>query len=139
MKKIIYTIAAVFALSSCSDFLDEVPKGNLTTESYYKTEKHAEAATNAIYDYLIIGYSPGGLWDSNYGGVFYNDYWVLQDLFTDNSETQMTSVDFTSISNMQIDPYNSSVRLLWRDYYQTIKTCNVVLDKVPPITMDVVK
>lgn len=139
MKKIIYTIAAVFALSSCSDFLDEVPKGSLTTESYYKTEKHAEAATNAIYDYLIIGYAPGGLWDSNYGGVFYNDYWVLQDLFSDNSKTQMTSVDFTSISNMQIDPYNLSVRLLWRDFYQTIKTCNVVLDKVPAIPMDEVK
>lgn len=139
MKKIIYTIAIVFALSSCSDFLDEVPKGSLTTESYYKTEKHAEAATNAIYDYLIIGYAPGGLWDSNYGGVFYNDYWVLQDLFADNSETQMTSVDFTSISNMRIDPYNSSVRLLWRDYYQTIKTCNVVLDEVPAIPMNEVK
>lgn len=139
MKKIIYTIAVVFALSSCSDFLEEVPEGSLTTESYYKTEKHAEAATNAIYDYLITGYAAGGLFDSNWGGVFFNDYWVLQDMFCDNSETQMTSVDFTSISNMQIDPYNSSVRLLWRDFYQTIKTCNVVLDKVPPIKMDEVK
>ena len=59
--------------TACSDFLDEVPKGNITSEGYYKTAQHAISATNAIYDYLIIGYAPNGLWDKNYGGTFYND------------------------------------------------------------------
>lgn len=74
MKK--YILAALFCgtftFCSCSGFLDEVPKGQITTESYYRTEQHAISATNAIYNYLIMGYSPGGLWDKNYGGVFYN-------------------------------------------------------------------
>lgn len=90
MKK--YILAALFCgtftFCSCSGFLDEVPKGQITTESYYRTEQHAISATNAIYNYLIMGYSPGGLWDKNYGGVFYNDYWVLQDLFSDNANSQ---------------------------------------------------
>ena len=34
------------------------------------------------------------------------------------------------------DQYNEPVELLWRDFYQTIKCCNVVIDKVPAIDMD---
>ena len=138
MKK--YTLAVLFCgtftFCSCSGFLDEVPKGQITTESYYRTEQHAISATNAIYNYLIMGYSPGGLWDKNYGGVFYNDYWVLQDLFSDNANSQQANIQYTSVDNMQIDQYNEPVELLWRDFYQTIKCCNVVIDKVPAIDMD---
>lgn len=135
-----YFIFAISVLSiiltSCSGFLDEDPKGNLTSESYYKTSQQAVSATDAIYNYLIMGYSPNGLWDPNYGGVFYNDYWVLQDLFSDNSHTNQTSVNYTSVDNLQIDQYDEPIQYLWRDFYQTIKCCNVVLDKVPDIEMD---
>lgn len=136
-KNNIFILSAVCLLCSCSGFLDEVPKGNVTTESYYQTEQHALSATNAIYDYLIIGYAPGGLWDKHYGGVFFNDYWVLQDLFSDNSHSNSPGVDYQSIDGMQIDPYNQPVELLWRDFYQVIKACNIVIDKVPGIDMDV--
>ena len=129
-------VGGTMALGSCSDFLDEVPKGSITSENYYKTEKDAISATNAIYDFLIVGYAPGGLWDKNYGGVFYNDYWILQDLFADNSESNQNNIQYISVDNMQIDQYNEPVELLWRDFYQTIKCCNVVLDKVPSIDMD---
>lgn len=131
-----FLVCGALALSSCSGFLDEEPKGSITSENYYKTEKDAISATNAIYDYLIVGYAPGGLWDKNYGGVFYNDYWVLQDLFTDNAESNQSSIQYTSVDNMQIDQYNEPVELLWRDFYQTIKCCNVVIDKVPAIDMN---
>ncbi len=136
MKKILLIIAFIGTLASCTDFLDEDPKGKQQTGSYYKTEQHAIAATNAIYDYLIIGYSENGLWDNNFGGVYYNYYWVLQDLFADNAHSNLTSVDFQSIDNMKIDQYNAPVQYLWRDFYQTIKACNVVIDRVPLIDMD---
>ena len=72
MKKYILAVlfCGTFTFCSCSGFLDEVPKGQITTESYYRTEQHAISATNAIYNYLIMGYSPGGLWDKNYGESF---------------------------------------------------------------------
>ncbi len=37
------------------DFWMKFPKGQITTESYYRTEQHAISATNAIYNYLIMG------------------------------------------------------------------------------------
>lgn len=136
MKKILITIALFGTLVSCSDFLDEEPKGKQQTGSYYKTEQHAIAATNAIYDFLIIGYAENGLWDNNFGGIYYNYYWVLQDLFTDNAHSNLTSVDFKSIDDLRIDQYNGPVQYLWRDFYQTIKACNTVIDRVPAINMD---
>ena len=59
MKKYILSIllSGAFMFTACSDFLDEVPKGNITSEGYYKTAQHAISATNAIYDYLLrMGY-----------------------------------------------------------------------------------
>lgn len=136
MKKILFTIALLGMLASCSDFLEEKPKGKQQTAGYYETEEHAISATNAIYDYLIVGYAQDGLWDSNYGGVYFNYYWVLQDLFSDNAHSNMSSVDFQSVDRMQITQYNAPVEYLWRDFYQTIKACNVVIDRVPPIEMN---
>lgn len=136
MKRYILLLIVTFIFSSCSEFLNEEPKGDITSGSYYKTEQHAISATNAIYDYLIIGYAPDGLWDAEYGGVFFNYYWVLQDLFSDNAHTHVTSTEYQSIDNFQIDAYNESVEHLWRDFYQTIKACNIVIDKVPDIEMD---
>lgn len=38
MKKYILSIllSGAFMFTACSDFLDEVPKGNITSEGYYK-------------------------------------------------------------------------------------------------------
>jgi len=136
MKKVIYISLFVGLFSSCKGFLEENPKGSVTTESYFKTSDHAVQATNAIYDFLISGYAPGGLWDPNFGGLYYNSYWVLPDLFADNARTNLASVDNTSIENFTIDQYNLIIQYLWRDFYQTIKSCDVVIDKVPGIQMD---
>ena len=51
MKK--YILAALFCgtftFCSCSGFLDEVPKGQITTESYYRTEQHAISAIKCFF------------------------------------------------------------------------------------------
>lgn len=132
----ILAICCLIFTSACGDFLDEVPKSSVTTENYYKTVDDAIAATDAIYDYLISGYSPGGLWDDNFGGLFFNDYWELPELMSDNAFTKHSGTDFISASNFEIDAYNSRVRCLWRDFYQTISVCNAVIQKVPLIEMD---
>lgn len=122
--------------TSCNDFLDETPISMITQENYYKTAADAEAGTNAIYDFLIAGYAPAGLWDENFGGLFYNDFWELQELMSDNAVSKQSSAEFNSLSDFKVDSYNSRIRTLWRDFYQTIKACNTVIEKVPAIPMD---
>jgi hypothetical protein len=142
MKNLIYIF--VFALvivltAACTKFLDEDPKGQVTTKNFYQTEADAIAATDAIYFYLISGYNPAGLWDENYGGLFFNDFWELPELMSDNVVTKQTSVEYIAISNFDIDGYSTRVRCLWRDFYQTINVCNTVIQKVPSTPMDDLK
>jgi hypothetical protein len=142
MKNLTYILilASVAAfIVACTDFLEEDPKGQITTKNFYQTESDAIAATDAIYFYLISGWNPAGLWDENYGGLFFNDYWELPELMSDNVETKQTSVEFIAISNFDIDGYSTRVRCLWRDFYQTINVCNTVIQKLPGISMDKVK
>jgi len=137
MKNIFYIPFLVFT-ASCAGFLDEIPKDSITAENFYQTETDAVAATDAIYYYLVSGLQ-NGLWDENYGGLFYNDFWELPELLSDNMVTKQTSTEFISISNFDIDEFSSRVRCLWRDFYQTINVCNTVIAKIPAIPMNETK
>jgi hypothetical protein len=142
MKNLIYIIilaSVIVFVTACADFLEEDPKGQITIKNFYQTESDAVAATDAIYFYLISGYNAAGLWDENYGGLFYNDYWELPELMSDNAVTKQTSVEYIAISNFDIDGYSTRVRCLWRDFYQTINVCNTVIQRVPNTSMDEVK
>lgn len=142
MKNLTYIFilaSATAFIAACTDFLEEEPKDKITVKNYYRTESDAIAATEAIYYYLISGYNAAGLWDENYGGLFYNDYWTLPELMSDNVVTKHAGIDYISMSNFDIDGYNTRVRCLWRDFYQTVNVCNVVIQKVPNIPMNEMK
>ena len=85
-NRFIHTILGLsLGLASCSGFLDEVPLSNVTDKNYYTTESDAEGAVNAIYETVGIGsvsqWQGTGNANTPYGGVFYNDFWLSQDLF----------------------------------------------------------
>jgi len=119
--------------SACSDFLDEEAKGSQVDKNYYKTESDAVAATDAIYSYLISDADAYNLWSSHFGGLFFNDYWELPELMSDNAVTKQSSPDYQSIDKFQVDAYSIRVACLWRDFYTTINVCNTVIAKVPSI------
>ena len=56
MKKYILNIALGLLLggsmASCSDFLDRIPKEELSDGSFWKTQKDAEMAVSQLYDAL---------------------------------------------------------------------------------------
>ena len=72
MKKIRYTIAAItamFALTSCTDWLDQEPMSNITTGSYFKNAAEFTAAADGLYGSL---YGWAGTFTSNemFGIIF---------------------------------------------------------------------
>jgi len=131
---LIILLAATGLFAGCENFLDEEPKSNITTKNFYKTETDAVAATNAIYDYLTVG--TDRLFANSFGGVFFNDFWVVPELMSDNARSTMSNVDFQHLSNFNLEATNQSVLRLWQDYYTTINACNTVLARVPDIDMD---
>jgi hypothetical protein len=137
MKKI-YLYLSIWILSTgffsaCSDFLDEKAKGSQVDKNYYITESDAVAATDAIYSYLISDADAYNLWSDHFGGLFYNDFWELPELMSDNAITKQSSPEYQSIDKFQVDAYSIRVACLWRDFYTTINVCNTVIAKVPAI------
>ncbi len=123
--------AVLITLAMGCDFLDENPESLITSANYYQTEKDAVAAVNALYDYLSVG--TNYLWDPGFGGIFFNDYWVLQDLLSDNCMEILASPEYRNISEFRFTPDNLRFELYWQDLYKTINAANVVILKVPNI------
>jgi starch-binding outer membrane protein, SusD/RagB family len=127
---------ALFAVTSCN-FLDEKPEAIINSATFYKTEADAIAATNAIYDYLTVGTDP--IFDRSFGGVFFNDYWVLKDVLSDNVRETSASQEYRTLDEFTFTSENERIELYWQDIYQTVNAANVVIDRVPLIDMDVTK
>jgi hypothetical protein len=129
-------LLTLLGLSSCN-FLDEDVKSAINTSTFYKTEGDAVAATNAIYDYLTVGTE--GIFDRGFGGVFFNDYWVFNDILSDNCTETITSQEYRTLNDFGFNSENDRIELYWQDIYQTAYAASVVIDRVPLIDMDVMK
>ena len=112
MKKFIGIISLMLVFSSC-DFLDEELKSSINTATFYKTEGDAVAATNAIYDYLTVGTE--GIFDTGFGGVFFNDYWVFNDILSDNCTETITSQEYRTLNDFGFNAENPRIELYWQD------------------------
>ncbi len=138
---IITALLAATGLYSCSGFLDENPLSNVTDKNYYQTAEDAEGAVNAIYESAGIGSAAMWLGTGNgnttYGGVFYNDYWIIQDLFSDNAIHD--DWRWSNIDNFSVAETDGQVQTLWYNFYRSINTANVAIDRIPAINMDEAK
>lgn len=140
MKKyiILSSFLTALMLCSCSGFLDEEPLSNVTDKNYYKTEEDAVGAVNAIYEATGIGsasmWQGTGNGNTTYGGVFYNDYWLLQDLLSDNATHD--DFRFANVDNFSLSETDGQVKDLWYNFYRAINAANVAIKRIPAINMD---
>ena len=136
-----YGVLSPMLMFSCSGFLDETPLSNLTDKNYYQTETDAEGAVNAIYE--TVGIGSVGQWQGTgnantpYGGVFYNVYWIAQDLFADNASHDRWT--YANFDNFSLDERDDNVKTLWYAFYRAINTANTAIDRIPAIDMDPAK
>ena len=133
MKKLRILILGTLLFSGC-DFLDEEPTAALNTATFYQTESDAIAATNALYEYLTVGTE--GIFETGFGGIFFNDYWVLKDILSDNCFTNIASNEYATLDQFSFNAENIRIELYWQDLYKVIHHANVVIDRVPLINMD---
>ena len=135
IKKLLY-LSIVILTVGC-DFLDEDPESIINSANFYQTESDAIAATNAIYDYMTVG--TAGIFDEEFGGIFFNDFWVFKDILSDNCFETITSAEYKDLSEFKFTASNIRIELYWEDLYKTINAANIVIDKVPEIDMDDLK
>lgn len=119
----------MFFTSCEKDFLEKKPIIGVTEENFYKTEADAIAAVNAAYATLQFQLSPAG-----------HFRWFWGDIMSDDA-VKGGSGDNDVNTLLQLENFNGPVNtdLLeseWGANYEGIYRANVVLAKVPAISMD---
>src|SRR3954462_814119 len=119
-------------LTACNDLLTEQPKDRISTEAFFQTAADAKAAIAATYRPL----STGSLWGTNL-------QWALN-AATDESrvgpeEENPNIVALTQLAWTTTNPYIAGSNAsggVWSGLYQMGTRANLVLARVPDITMD---
>lgn len=121
MKYIVSMILLLaIAATSCNKMLDEKVITNVT-DSFYNTKAGFQTAVTGSYVAMRAFYSTErGLTLTETG----------TDIYTNGSDGDFK---FTSQYTSQLDSRYIHVRDLWNSFYQTINTCNVVVDRADKI------
>jgi hypothetical protein len=125
-------LALLAVAPACTDLLTEQPKDRISTDAFFQTANDAKAAIAATYRPL----STGSLWGTNL-------QWALN-AATDESrvgpeEENPNIVALTQLSWTTTNPYiagSNAAGGAWGGLYQMITRANLVLARVPDITMD---
>lgn len=116
MNKFNILIAMLVCLNicGCSDFLEEDPKGKLTTDNFYNSESDARQAINGVYRRLSDSWVTG-----------YNIKQIPNDLLKRASWDEASG-----LSNFTYGSENTYIAGMWQNHYAVIKDCDSVIDNV---------
>lgn len=126
-----YILILILGLTACKEeFLEKTPIVGTTEENFYRTEEDAIAAVNAAYAALQFQLSPAG-----------HFRWFWGDIMSDDSDKggggDNDVNDLLQLEHFQGPTNTDLLEAEWGADYEGIYRANVVLEKVPPIEMDV--
>ena len=125
--KTIIVFTGLLIFSSCQDFLNKPPQGQLLSSNFPTTANDALSATNAIYYTLR-------------DGNFHSGLFPILDIMSDDARKGSNPSDAASTigpyDNFSFNATEESLERWWTTLYQGIRRANVVIEKVPPIDMD---
>ncbi len=130
MKKYIFhttLISLFFFTAGCKKFITKEIVGDYPETQFYQTQAHAILAINASYQPLAFTNSNN------------NRLWVFGDVASDDAEKggdPGDQADVDLIDQFNITPINGNLEAMWGLLYEGITRCNIVLKKVPEISMD---
>jgi limonene-1,2-epoxide hydrolase len=117
-------IILTFLIISCKPSLDLAPAGWKSTSSFYKNAADAQAAVTGAY---------GMLYD-----IYRNEHILTPNVIAaDDGIPFLTgSADRIALWKYTMVPSNSYIGQIWSTAYRGIQFSNVVIDRVPGISMD---
>jgi len=127
--KNIILLSIFILMVGCTDFLQMDPQGELTQASFPASSSDALQATNAVYAAVRD-------WYYNSGG------YPILDIMSDdaykgsNTNDQLSTVG--AFNNFTFNTTADGLDRWWATLYQGIKWANVVIEKVPDVSMDTI-
>jgi len=125
-KKFFSIIFVLIFATACEDFLDNPPRGYLTTGSFPTSKEDAELATNGVYNTMRI-------WNFHSGG------YPIMDIMSDEALKGSNPGDGTFLRDYEqftFGPTEGSFNRWWSTLYQGIRRAHIVMENVPDIDMD---
>ncbi|MCD7712906.1 MAG: RagB/SusD family nutrient uptake outer membrane protein [Firmicutes bacterium] len=136
MKKIFLGLLFVTGLSisvSCTDFLEETPRTELTLEQYFRTAEHAQSAVNKLYrDGVTYMYHPHSVFSGEF--IMFGPY--LSGLY-DNQDYKGQEAWIAWIQTLNHNPYNIVNQMgdvIERTYRNTIARANTAIKYIPNVS-----
>jgi hypothetical protein len=122
-KTAILSCLTALSVAGCDQFLEPKPTDVLAPENFYRSAADAVSAVNSVYSQSQWVY----FW-----------IWYESDVASDDAfATPNYGADGHQLASYTFDPTLWSINDLWTNAYITINKANIVLDRVPPIVMDV--
>jgi hypothetical protein len=121
-------IIFILILGSCADFLEEELTGTYSTESFYKTEEHAQLAIAGVYNIASFVSTNNALW-------------VFGDVASDDAVKGGSAGDQSDIQFLEEFNYsrnNGYLEKIWEYYYEGITRANYLLYYGNDIEMDAI-
>lgn len=119
-KKLLYTgcfmAASMLSLTSCGDFLDEDPKGQLNPDTFYTIEDDYTAGVNTLYDKVNQTQS----WTN----PMYPQ-WQGDDITANPGSNKQACAALDAFDS---DGANKGVTETWTQHYTVIKTANLIIE-----------
>ena len=119
-KKLLYTgcfmAASLLSLTSCGDFLDEDPKGQLNPDTFYTIEEDYTAGVNTLYDKVNQTQS----WTN----PMYPQ-WQGDDITANPGSNKQACAALDAFDS---DGANKGVTEAWTQHYAVIKTANLIIE-----------
>ena len=130
--------ACLVGFSACDSFLDEEPKGTLTSNSYYQSEAHALQNINRLYR---LGVTNRITSTGAYAGSIVQIQGALTGYFTNTYEGQELAYKYGREMTRQENTMTVGVTMAgnWDAAYQAINIANTAIANIPNINMEASK
>lgn len=109
--------ALTLGLSSCNDFLNEHPYGQLTSESFFNSKEDLAASLNALYS--VVATSQG---QNNYCGT---NFLAGDDISTHPASNKQPLREHDQYN---VTDNNSWLASMWEQRYKVIKAANFIIN-----------
>jgi hypothetical protein len=124
----ILLLFAAFAISSCSNYLDVKPQGQIDEEAAIQDPEAAQNLVTGVYNIMWLG--------NVHGFAYVGATNIVSDDADKGSNPEDAALSQGLFDKLTMDPNMTFLNDLWSGHYQAIARANQALEKLAPSPLD---
>ena len=131
IMKVLPALLAALCWTSCSDFLEEDPKGQLPSDTYFSNKEDLDASLTALYSVIASSQASNNLCGTN--------FLVGDDISTHPSSNKQPLREH---DQFDVKDNNSWLSSMWEQRFKVIKAANFIInnaERTPEVSKEDIK